>query len=51
MNNIITKITRVIVATALLVCEKYINGAENLGREADEMAKYHEMRAKEVEGK
>jgi hypothetical protein len=34
-----------------LHCEKYINGAENLAREADEMAKYHEMRAKEVEGK
>jgi uncharacterized membrane protein YcgQ (UPF0703/DUF1980 family) len=34
-----------------LHCEKYINGAENLGREADEMAKYHEMRAKEMEGK
>jgi hypothetical protein len=34
-----------------LHCEKYINAAENLAREADEMAKYHEMRAKEVEGK
>jgi hypothetical protein len=34
-----------------LHCEKYINAAENLALEADEMAKYHEMRAKEVEGK
>jgi hypothetical protein len=34
-----------------LHCEKYINAAENLAREADEMAKFHEMRAKEVEGK
>jgi uncharacterized membrane protein YcgQ (UPF0703/DUF1980 family) len=33
-----------------LHCEKYINAAETLAREADEMAKYHEMRAKEVEG-
>ena len=34
-----------------LHCEKYINAAENLAREADEMARYHEMRAKEVEGR
>src|SRR5262249_47621489 len=34
-----------------LHCEKYINAAESLAREADEMANYHEMRAKEVEGK
>ena len=34
-----------------LHCEKYINASENLAREADEMAKYHEMRAKEMEGK
>jgi uncharacterized membrane protein YcgQ (UPF0703/DUF1980 family) len=34
-----------------LHCEKYINAAENFAREADEMAKFHEMRAKEVEGK
>src|SRR6266508_3186972 len=34
-----------------LHCEKYINAAENLAREADDLAKYHEMRAKEVEGK
>jgi hypothetical protein len=27
-----------------LHCEKYINASENLAREADEMAKYHEMR-------
>jgi hypothetical protein len=32
-------------------CEKYINAAENLARETDEMAKHHEMRAKEMEGK
>jgi hypothetical protein len=34
-----------------LHCEKYIRAAENLAREADEMAKYHTMRAKEMEGK
>jgi uncharacterized protein HemX len=34
-----------------LHCEKYINAAEALAQEADEMAKYHTMRAKEVEGK
>src|SRR5215475_9917374 len=34
-----------------LHCEKYINASENLAREADEMDKYHEMRAKEMEGK
>jgi hypothetical protein len=34
-----------------LHCEKYISAAENLAREADEMAKFHEMRAKEMEGK
>jgi hypothetical protein len=34
-----------------LHCEKYVNAAEGLAREADEMAKFHEMRAKEVEGK
>ena len=34
-----------------LHCEKFINAAENLAREADEMATYHEMRAKEMEGK
>jgi hypothetical protein len=34
-----------------LHCEKYIRAAENLAREADEMAKYHTMRAKELEGK
>ncbi len=34
-----------------LHCEKYIGAAENLAREADEMAKFHEMRAKEMEGK
>ena len=34
-----------------LHCEKFIGAAENLAREADEMAKYHEMRAKETEGK
>jgi uncharacterized protein HemX len=34
-----------------LHCEKYINAAEALAQEADEMAKYHTMRAKEMEGK
>ena len=34
-----------------LHCEKYSNAAEALAQEADEMAKYHTMRAKEVEGK
>jgi len=34
-----------------LHCEKYAGAAENLAREADEMAKFHEMRAKEMEGK
>jgi hypothetical protein len=34
-----------------LHCDKYIQAAENLAREADEMARYHEMRAKEMEGK
>jgi hypothetical protein len=34
-----------------LHCEKYINAAETLAREADEMARFHEMRAKEMGGK
>jgi hypothetical protein len=34
-----------------LHCEKYINAAETLAREADEMAWFHEMRAKEMDGK
>ena len=34
-----------------LHCEKYINAAEALAQEADEMTKYHTMRAKEMEGK
>ena len=34
-----------------LHCEKYINAAEALAQEAEEMAKYHTMRAKEIEGK
>lgn len=34
-----------------LHCEKYISAAENLAREADEMAKFHTFRAKELEGK
>jgi hypothetical protein len=34
-----------------LHCEKYINAAESLAREAGEMAGFHEMRAKEMEGK
>jgi uncharacterized protein HemX len=34
-----------------LHCEKYIKAAESLAQEADEMAKYHTMRAKELEGK
>ena len=32
-------------------CERYIKAAEDLAREAEEMAKYHLMRAKEMEGK
>lgn len=34
-----------------LHCEKYVNAVESLAREADEMAKFHEMRAKEMDGK
>lgn len=34
-----------------LHCTKYIRAAEELAREADEMAKYHLMRAKEMEGR
>ncbi|HEY9430728.1 MAG TPA: hypothetical protein VI260_04500 [Blastocatellia bacterium] len=34
-----------------LHCEKYINAAEALAQESDEMAKYHSMRAKEMEGR
>lgn len=34
-----------------LHCEKYIRAAENLEREAAEMAKFHTFRAKEMEGK
>ncbi|MBL8207894.1 MAG: hypothetical protein JNM09_26915 [Blastocatellia bacterium] len=34
-----------------LHCEKYSKAAEALAVEADEMAKYHKMRAKELEGK
>jgi hypothetical protein len=34
-----------------LHCEKYSRAAEALAQEADEMAKYHTMRAKEMEGK
>jgi hypothetical protein len=34
-----------------LHCEKYIKAAEALAVEAEEMAKYHKMRAKEMEGK
>ena len=34
-----------------LHCEKYVNATESLAREADEMARYHEIRAKEVEGR
>jgi hypothetical protein len=34
-----------------LLCEKYISAAEGLAREADEMAKFHTFRAKELEGK
>lgn len=33
-----------------LHCEKYIKAAENLALEAEEMAKYHTQRAKELEG-
>ena len=33
-----------------LHCEKYIAAAEGLAREADEMMKFHLMRAKEMEG-
>lgn len=34
-----------------LHCEKYSKAAESLAQEADEMAKFHTMRAKEVAGK
>jgi uncharacterized membrane protein YdfJ with MMPL/SSD domain len=34
-----------------LHCEKNIGDAENLARDASEMAKYHTFRAKELEGK
>ena len=34
-----------------LHCEKYIKAAEALAQEADEMARFHELRAKEMEGK
>ena len=34
-----------------LHCEKYSRAAEDLAREAEEMAKFHTMRAKEMEGK
>lgn len=34
-----------------LHCDKYVKAAEDLATEADEMAKYHSMRAKELEGK
>jgi hypothetical protein len=34
-----------------LHCERYIKAAEALAREAEEMAKFHRMRAKEMEGK
>ena len=33
-----------------LHCEKYIAAADSLAREADEMMKFHLMRAKEMEG-
>jgi hypothetical protein len=34
-----------------LHCEKYIKDAETLASDADDMAKWHLMRAKELEGK
>jgi hypothetical protein len=34
-----------------LHCENYIKAAEALAQEADDMAKFHTMRAKELEGK
>ena len=34
-----------------LHCENYIKAAESLALEAEEMAKYHTQRAKELEGK
>jgi hypothetical protein len=34
-----------------LHCEKYIRAAENLEREAAEMARFHTFRARELEGK
>jgi hypothetical protein len=34
-----------------LHCEKYIDAAEGLAREADEMARFHTFRARELEGK
>jgi hypothetical protein len=32
-------------------CEKYINATESAAREAEEMAKFHTFRARELEGK
>lgn len=34
-----------------LHCEKYVKAAEALAQEADEMAKFHTMRAREMEGR
>jgi hypothetical protein len=34
-----------------LHCEQYIGAAEGLAREADEMARFHTFRARELEGK
>ena len=46
-----TTIENAYIKKMRLHCEKYIKAAEALAREADEMAKFHTMRAKEMEGK
>ena len=46
-----TTIENAYIRKMRLHCEKYIKAAEALAREADEMAKFHTLRAKEMEGK
>lgn len=46
-----TTIENAYIKKMRLHCEKYSKAAEALAQEADEMAKFHTMRAKEMEGK
>ena len=46
-----TTIENAYIRKMRLHCEKYIKAAEALATEAEEMAKFHELRAKELEGK